>query len=467
MRLNMFTGRKKELKELENRYNSGKFEFGVIFGARRIGKTSLIYRFAQGKNAFIFQARRGTKEDNLRVFTREFNRFRGMSSHYRFDSFEAALDEVAEYAGDSRFLFVIDEVAYLCFKDKAFLSTLQHYIDNVFIDKNIMLILSGSNISFMEDILESQSDPLYKRATFSINVKKLPYSEALEMLDGVKLEDKLPYLSVFGEYPYYLAMINKTLSFEDNMKNLLFNEYGTLVDAPDKVLPSGISEKNTYNSILMAIAQRKRFSKDIADSVGEDANYIAKYLSSLVMMQVIEKRESFNRNQKLNYYEISDPLLKFWYGVIIDNKELITMGMGDIAYNESKEKIKDYISHGFEEVVLSYMRELNINRKLPNLYGEIRNYKVDNSQLGRSIELDGLASGIGSSSGCLLVIECKYRKKPISKSVYEHIQESVSIFGTYKAIDYYIFSLSGFSDDISKMNDPHLHLVSAEDMLKN
>lgn len=462
----MFTGRKKELRELESRYNSGRFEFGVIFGARRIGKTSLIYHFAQGKNAFIFQARRGTKEDNLRVFTREFNKFRGMSSHYRFDSFESALDEVAEYAKDKRFLFVIDEVAYLCFKDKAFLSDLQHYIDNVFKDKNIMLILSGSNISFMEDILESQSDPLYKRATFSINVRKLPYNEALEMLDGVKEEEKLSYMSIFGEYPYYLAMINKTLSFEDNMKNLLFNEYGTLIDAPDKVLPSGIAEKNTYNSILMAIAQRKRFSKEIADSVGEDANYIAKYLSSLVRMQVLEKRESFNRNQKLNYYEISDPLLKFWYGVIIDNKELITMGMGDIAYYESKEKIKDYISHGFEEVVLSYMRELNINRKLPNLYGEIRNYKVDNSQLGRSIELDGLASGIGSSSDCLLVIECKYRKKPVSKSVYEHIRESVSIFGTYKTIDYYLFSLSGFSDDISKMNDSHLHLVSAENMLK-
>ena len=98
-------------------------------------------------------------------------------------------------------------------------------------------------------------------------------------------------------------------------------------------------------------------------------------------------------------------------------------------------------------------------------YGVIRGYKVDNSKLGRSIELDGLAQGIGKAKNRLLVAECKYRNKSLSLSVLEHLKESLSIFPA-EHYDIYLFSKSGFSDDILALNDSSIHLVSLEEMAK-
>ena len=47
----MFWGRKKELSIMEDAYNSKNFEFLVLYGRRRIGKTSLLKEFAKTHKA--------------------------------------------------------------------------------------------------------------------------------------------------------------------------------------------------------------------------------------------------------------------------------------------------------------------------------------------------------------------------------------------------------------------------------
>ena len=461
----MFVGRRKELEELIKRFNSGRFEFGVIYGARRIGKTSLLDEFVKKHNAFRFQARKGTEEENLRIFSKELNNFRGLNGNYSYESFEAAFEDVCEYAKKERFLFVIDEVAYLCAKSQSLLSTIQYFTDGSFRESGMMLILSGSNISFMENILNNRYDPLYKRATFQINLKSLPFSEALQFLDGMTQEEKIKYLALFGGHPYYLAMIDQRESFEENIKNLLFSEYGTLCDAPEKVLPPGTSDVNMYNSILRSISCGKRFTKEIAETVGEESNYVSKYLNSLIEMQVIERREAYNRNRKLNYYEISDHLLRFWFRFVYLYRDQITQGLGEAVFQSSRKEIESFIAYGFEYVALNYMTEQNISGKLPGTFDVIRNYKVDNSQLGRSIELDGLAKGLGNSEDTLLVIECKYRNSAFTQEMLEHLKESVSIFSGFRRYEYYLFSKSGF-ENIDVGEEDNIHLIDLTTLLK-
>ena len=56
---------------------------------------------------------------------------------------------------------------------------------------------------------------------------------------------------------------------------------------------------------------------------------------------------------------------------------------------------------------------------------------VENSRLGRSVELDGLAEGIGKQKNHLLVVECKYRKAPfgIDESILRRLE---TIFETIR-----------------------------------
>lgn len=118
-----------------------------------------------------------------------------------------------------------------------------------------------------------------------------------------------------------------------------------------------------------------------------------------------------------------------------------------------------------EGVALSYLTEKNRKGELGFSYEMIRGYNVNNSKIGRSIELDGLAKGIGKAKNRLLVVECKYRTKKLSLSVLEHMKESLSVFPA-EFYDIYLFSKSGFADDILAQNDPLVHLISVEDMTK-
>lgn len=459
-----FIGRKEELAELSNRFISGRFEMGVVYGSRRIGKTSLLKEFVKDKSSFYFQAKESNELDNRTAFSIAVNKLIGLPYLFVYSSYSDGFDALIKYSDGKPFVIVIDEIAFIAKSDKGFLSELQFNIDHKFKNTQIKLILSGSTIPFMKDILKNKSGPLFQRCTFQMNIKKIIYSDALAFLDGVSTEEKIKYLSIFGEHPFYLEMIDKTKSFSDNIYNLLFNKFGNLVDAPDKVLPTASKDQNTYNTILKAIANRKRTNKEISESIGKDPNYVAAYLPRLVENEIIEKRESFNKNQKMNYYEISDNLIRFWYRFIFDNYNEILLNMGKMIFNEINDDIVRFISISFEDVALSYLTEKNIKGELDYHYGIIREYKVDNSKLGRSIELDGLAKGIGKANNRLLVVECKYRNKAVSLSGLEHVMESVSIF-EYDNYDIYLFSKSGFSDDILTLNNPFVHLISIEDMV--
>ena len=462
----MFVGRVSEMAELEQRWQRGQFEFGVVYGTRRIGKTTLLREFVKGKNAFYFQARKADEKDNLSAFSRELRRTLGLDGHVRYDSFSDAFDSIVEISKKQRMILIIDEIAYLCRKSKALLSLLQFYIDGAFRDAQLMIILSGSSVSFMEEILNNRNDPLYQRATFQIHLKKMPFSEARQFVADLTAEEQAQYLGLFGSHPYYLGMIDHAASFRENVHRLLYSKYGTLLDAPEKIMPTGVSDQNMYNSIIQAVAKGKRFSKEIAEAVGVENNYAAKYLSSLLQMQVLEKRESFIRNKKTNYYALSDNLLRFWYRFIFDQRDVIQNGFGDILFAEDKEGIFDFIARSFEDVALLWMEEQNLKGGLPVYYGPLRNYKVENSRLGRSVELDGLAEGLGKNRKHLLAVECKYRNKPFSMSMLAHLRESVSLFNEYDVIDYYLVSRSGFTDEIMALNDPHIHRVTLNDLFR-
>ncbi|MBO5273511.1 MAG: ATP-binding protein [Clostridia bacterium] len=461
----MFIGRKNELRELNDRFRSGRFEMGVLYGSRRIGKTSLLKEFVKDKAAFYFQAKESSELDNRAAFSTAVNKLLGIPYPFVYPTYTDGFDALLKFAEGKAFVIVIDEVAFIAQSDEGFLSELQYNIDHKFKDTEVKLILSGSTISFMKDILKNKRGPLFQRSTFQMNIRKLIYSDALAFLQGLTTEEQSKYLAIFGEHPFYLEMIDKTRSFDDNLFSLLFSRFGNLTDAPDKVLPTTSKDQNTYNTILKAIAHRKRTNKEIADYIGKAPNYVASYLPRLVNNEIIEKRESFNRNQKMNYYEISDNLIRFWYRFVFDNREEIQQDMGRIIYEENREDIALFISKGFEDTALSYLTEKNVGGDLGYYYGVIRGYKVENSKLGRSIELDGLASGIGKAKNRLLMAECKYQSKAISRAVLTHVLESASIFPA-EHYDVYLFSKSGFTDDILALDDPNVHLITLEDMMQ-
>lgn len=146
------------------------------------------------------------------------------------------------------------------------------------------------------------------------------------------------------------------------------------------------------------------------------------------------------------------------------NMEKIEAGYGDLVYERLKEKISLFISASFEDVSISYMEYLGKKGQLHGIYCPIQNLVIDKSELGRSIEIDGIARD-GDS---LLVIECKFTKEKRSIRDFDRMKENTSIkmFSAIKHFEYYIISKNGFDDSLLKAKQDNLHLITLDDMFR-
>ena len=458
----MFYGRTKELNKLEREYQK-KNSFCSIYGTRRIGKTSLINEFIKDKKHLMFQAKEVSNTDNLKSFSYKIIETFDRNDEYIYSSWEKAFDAIISFFDGDKGVIVIDEYPYLVKSYEGISSIIQDIYDNKIRNSNIMLILSGSNLSFMEKEMNDKQSALYKRITMKMKVEKLPFNEACLFLNNYSNEDKIKFLCMFGMYPFYLSKIDSNLTFDENIKELLFNENSILLDEPKLILSNSIREQSFYNSILLYLSGKKKGLTEIARLMNEDVTKINKYMKTLLDSQIVVKNEIFNSKRQVYYY-IEDPVLRFYYEYLLNNIEKIEAGYGNVLYDRLKDKIHDFISFSFKDVSISYMDYLSSIGKLDGIFYPIQNLIIEKSELNRSIEIDGIAKDDDS----LLVIECKYTNKKRTIDDYERMKENVSIkmFSNIKRKIYYIISKNGFDENLKNLKDENLHLVSIDDMLK-
>ena len=458
----MFIGRTNELNLLKEKYDNNSIELGIIYGQRRIGKTSIILESVKKYDYIYFLSRDTSLQENLNYFANVFKEKMNLQYDPFFKTFDELFDALFKTI-DSRTIVIIDELPFLAKVYPGIISILQGVMDmakqNDVIRK---IVLSGSDSSFMVDLLENKAKPLYQRATFKMHVMPMLFSDAIKMLNGFSAVDKVKYLSIFGSRPYYLDKLAKNKGFEENLLSLCFDNKSILIDAPNITLPIGYSSNSTYISILIALSNRKHKIKEMANYLNIDDKSLSTFLSRMLDSESIDKRDVFNGNRKSVYYEISDPFIRFYYQLIYPYLRDIESGYGEEVFKNHLDKLFKIIEHGFEDVCNSYIHELSINKKLPYVYRDIKKYNADNSPIGRSIQIDGISESFDGKH--LLVVEAKFRDKDISLEVLDRLKESVSIFKGYKSIDYYLISKKSFADNIKNLNDRHVHLITLDIM---
>ncbi|MCD8201140.1 MAG: ATP-binding protein [Clostridia bacterium] len=453
----MFLGRTKELNALNERYVSDKKHFGVIYGRRRIGKTEMVCEFLNGKVGIYFQAVQGTVLRNLKAFSEKVCSLIDYPEDYVFSSWGKAFEKLSSYFSGQRYCLVIDEYPFIASKDKSFSSIVQDFYDHS--GDNLFLMLMGSDVSFLKNEITDNTSPLYKRRTFEINLGKMTLDEALLFLDGLSTEDKCNYLSLMSSYPYYLSSIDKNKSFEENVISLLLNRPCIFENLPDIVLSDTTRVQGVYNTILESVSHRHHSISEISDDIGEERTSVSAYVNVLCNCGILSRNETFKGNLKTHYYTIDDPMLRFWYLFVYPNQDKIHNN-GTLAYENMKDRISDFLCRGFEDTAILYLYKLNSEGKLGTLFGTFKRYKADNlPKLGRSVELDAIAQ----EGNILLIAECKYRKKPFTNEMMEHLRESTSIFADKWERQYYIFSKSGFEDGFEY--SPDIHCFTAEDIV--
>ncbi|MCL2148546.1 MAG: ATP-binding protein [Methanomassiliicoccaceae archaeon] len=462
-------GRAHELESLEEQYEREGFSFVVIYGRRRVGKTSTISEFIRrgDKRAIRFTATENTNSVNMEGFSKSvFSMFPRPSSQGGFPSWEGAMDYIVERAGGERLVLSIDEYPYLAKAYPPLSSELQRHIDLVLKDTNIMLILCGSSMSFMERQVLGYQSPLYGRRTAQLRVDPLDYLDSAEFFGDACAEDKLLGYAVTGGVPQHLSTIAEAGTVEKGIAASFFRKKGLLYEEPYNLLKQELRQPATYNAIIGTVANGATRMNEIASKTGMEGGAAAVYVKNLVDLGILEKEAPmFAKDNRNGVYRIKDGMYRFWYRFVPGAVTLIDAGDERVYEDLVRPSINDFMGPAFEDICKQYLMRLNLKREMPFIFNRIGRWWGGNPVTKRETEIDIVASS--PEGGRIVMGECKWRNREAGRDVYESMRDNAVLFPD-KDVHYYIFSKSGFTPGLEEEaeRNERLTLVGINDLFR-
>ncbi len=453
----MFIGRERELESLNRLYLSDKFEFTVIYGRRRVGKTALINQFIRDKNAIYFMGVESNAKQNLENFSKNIMELgTGIQAETAFVSFQAALEYVFKLAEKERLILVIDEYPYVARSSKSLASTLQLLIDKYKDCSKLMLILCGSSMSYMEDHVLAYKAPLYGRRTSQMKIVPFDFADTCRYFKNFPGEDKALIYGMVGGTPQYLLQMDDRLSIEDNIKNTFLNPTSSLFEEPENLLKQEVREPALYNAIITAIATGASRMAEISAKVGEDTSVCATYLKNLAALGLIQKDTPYGeKTSRKSIYVIADNMFRFWYRFVPENHSIIGRGAVDLAYKRIEPYLSDYMGKVFEEICKQYLWKMLLSGESEVEFKELGRWWGTDPSTRSQMEIDIM--GVQDKNTALFG-ECKWTNEKVDLGVLETLVRRSRIFH-YSQTKLYLFAKSGFTKGCVEAAD-NLHNVS-------
>lgn len=438
----MFIGREKELRSLNSLYASDKFEFAVIYGRRRVGKTVLINEFIDNKKSIYFMGVESNAKQNLENFSKSIVEYAsGIAANTSFQSFQAAFEYVFELSKNERIILVIDEYPYVARSSKSLASTLQMLIDKYKDTSKMMLILCGSSMSYMEDNVLAYKAPLYGRRTAQMKILPFDFEETCRFFKNFSAEDKALIYGIVGGTPQYLLQMNDKLSIEDNIKNTYLNPTSFLYEEPTNLLKQEVREPAIYTAIITAIATGASRMSEIATKVGEDTNVCTSYIKNLMNLGIVQKETPYGeKNSRKTIYYIEDNMFRFWYRFVLDNNSIIMRGATDRVYKRIEPYLSDYMGKVFEDICTQYLWKQLLDEKCPVEFSSLGRWWGSDPTEKKQMEIDIMGE---QDKDTALFAECKWTNEKVDRGVLETLIKRSKLF-SYTNVHYYLFSKSGF-----------------------
>ena len=470
----MFIGRERELASLKDFYEKDGIGMTVIYGRRRIGKSTLIAEFVKDKKVIFYTATKVGKDRNLELFSKQVtDLFLSGIEDISFHTIEAVFDFINKNISDEKVILVIDELPYWAEKDEALLSILQKYMDTVWHDKNLKIILCGSALSFMENKVLSEKSPLFGRRDSQIKLDSFDYLDAAKFVPDYSNEDKAICYGITGGVAKYLSMIDSSKSLDENIIKLYFRTDGYLYDETRNLLTQEFSDITLVNNIIEQIASGQNTINIISNKIGEKESTILYSLEKLISVGLVEKKKCITeeKNKKKTQYILKDHMFKFWYEFIPKATSVIEMGQGELYYHKAvKPVLHSYMGSVFEDMCRYYTLQHGILGEFDcfvttvgTWWGTETIINENGEKRAQSTDIDVVA--LSEIEKKAVVGECKFKNEKIDKGIYETlVRRSHLISSKYQVVKYILFSLSGYTEWFDTLSDHNVVLLSLNDL---
>ena len=423
-----FVDRKRELSELNlltNRAVSGKSQFLILYGRRRVGKTTLLLhwaeQWAEQRNlpVIYWVARRemptATRQSLANAVWRWAYPDEIDPKPPRFDSWESLFTQMGRMFGDQPLILIMDEFSYAAESDPSLPSHLQAAWDHIFKDRPLFMILAGSHIGMMVDMLRYQA-PLYGRFTGQLSLGPLPFGTVAEFFPNYSAEERVATYAILGGVAGYWERFDPNVSLVDNLRDHLFQKIGMFRSEPTILIGDVVREPRTYESVLQAIANGARTPAEMAAVTGVSSPNLSPYLKRLVELGFVERRipvtipRAKRKSTTRARYHLADPYLRFYFRFIEPNLELIEQGRTELIWKRIREQVRAFIGQTtWEELCRTWVLQQADQGNLP--------FEVElvGSHWSKNAQIDVVAMNWRDKA--ILLGECKWGLPPVDEAV--------------------------------------------------
>lgn len=372
----MFVGREEKLALLQHEH-IGKAV--MVYGKRRVGKTTLILKALEQcpYQTVYFECLKGTMQENIDGLVQELVRVKILPVPLAFSS----LQDVFAYLNTltQKMVVVVDEYTHLyAMNDSGAVdSVFQCIIDNRL--AHIELILSGSNIGMMKDLLQERN-PLYGRFAASIKLEELNYLDAAKFYPDKSAYDKVAHYAVFGGSPFINQALNPVATLRENIIGTILNPMSPVYLYASQLVFSDNSLNVNSERIFSALENDRKRYTEIEDALRvKKTGNLAKQIKALTDLEILSRNIPINKpnDNKKATYELNDNLLRFYYAFVYKNSSALQVLGAEAFYDEYVAPVlTHFIAHHFEDICREYF-SLQVHSGRMNGVRSIGSYYLD------------------------------------------------------------------------------------------
>ena len=462
-----FVDREQEMETLQSEYERDGSALVVLYGRRRVGKTTLISEFIKDKNALFFLASEEAEAQNRSAFKEKVAEFIDSDLLRSADikSWDVLFKSIMDTPFERKPVIVLDEFQYLGKANPAFPSVFQRIWEEILKGKSVMVILCGSLISMMESQTLAYGSPLYGRRTAQIRLKQIPFSYYHDFFPGKSRRELIEMYAVTGGVPKYIELFSESRDIYSAIQKCVLNRSGYLYDEPHFLLQQEVTEVGSYFSIIKAIAAGNSKLSAISAVLEIKATSLTKYLKTLIDLDILEREvpitEDNPEKSKKGLYKIKDNYLRFWFAFVYPNMSFIESGHSRIVMNKIKKSlVPNHIAFVYEDVCKERMWELNANDVWPFNFTKLGRYWDARSEID--------IAALDPEGKNLILGECKYWQEPVGISVLRDLEAktaSVAWERNNRKVWYVLFSASGFSDELTALATSRQDVLLCDDLI--